>query len=341
MGILKKTKLFAKDADKHIDFNNYANILLCSDKNVIHGLGVTIVSVLENIKMPCAIHIAFKGTFPEEEEDRFKTLSGLYDVPIQFYWIDDSMLQTFNSSSFITLTAYYRILMPDVLKEYGIKKCLYLDTDILCVNDFSEWYKQPLNDNIAFVTKDATSHPLLRETRTCKEIGMKSIQYFNSGIMLINIEEYVKQNIGDRAIKLCSERHFCTMDQDVLNLLLENQVIFDDTFAYNCGMSVFDNEVPDTIYFVHFTGSKKPWKMCTTNYGSQTRSVHDKHSWRFKYYEIWRKDSQKSPWANVPYTLPNEHHEWRYLAMMYLREWKLISFIKAFGNHLLYKFQGH
>ena len=49
MGLLKKRKILSDVAVN--DCNDRANILLCSDKNVIRGLGVTVISVLENMTM--------------------------------------------------------------------------------------------------------------------------------------------------------------------------------------------------------------------------------------------------------------------------------------------------
>lgn len=112
MGILRYQKCFH---EKEIDLRTAAHILLCSDRNVIRGLGVTIVSVLENLAMPCVIHVAFNGELPEEEAARFSRLAEMYDTMIIFYWIDDAELQGLHDNRFITVTAYYRLLAPYVL----------------------------------------------------------------------------------------------------------------------------------------------------------------------------------------------------------------------------------
>lgn len=112
MGILRYQKCFH---EKEIDLRTAAHILLCSDRHVIRGLGVTIVSVLENLAMPCVIHVAFNGELPEEEAARFSRLAEMYDTMIIFYWIDDAELQGLHDNRFITVTAYYRLLAPYVL----------------------------------------------------------------------------------------------------------------------------------------------------------------------------------------------------------------------------------
>lgn len=82
---------------------------------------MTVISVLENMTMPCAIHIAFNGTLPEDEEARFTQIAKKYQVPFCIYWIDDSTIQHLNSNSYITITAYYRLLMPYIMNDIGIE----------------------------------------------------------------------------------------------------------------------------------------------------------------------------------------------------------------------------
>ena len=117
MELLRDRKFFNK---KEIDFDSVVNILLCSDKNVIRGLGTTVVSILENISMPCVIHVAFNGDLPKHEEIRFLELANKYKTSIIFYWIDDKDIKNLHSNSYITTTAYYRLLMPYVLQHRSI-----------------------------------------------------------------------------------------------------------------------------------------------------------------------------------------------------------------------------
>lgn len=334
MGLLKKRKVFN---EMDTDLNSRMNILLCSDKNVIRGLGVTIVSILENVSADCAVHIAFNGDLPKIEEKRFQTLALKYNIPIYFYWINDQDIQSFHSNTYITQTAYYRLLLPYVLNKFEIKRCLYLDTDMICVNDISSWYHQDLSDYIAYVTKDATSELHLREEKTCAEIGMQGTKYFNSGMMLINIPEYVRYDAGYKAMKLCMKTNFGAMDQDVLNIVLEGHVHFDDSYAYNCAMSVLNTELPETIYIVHFTGAKKPWRACVSNLNEHTCSFGDKRSWRYKYYRIWREYASRSFWKDEPFDAPKNHTEWRYFSMVSLKNGQLVKALKLYCKYIACK----
>ena len=128
-----------------------------------------------------------------------------------------------------------------IAKSY-LHQCLYLDTDILCIKDVSNLFKVDLKDKIAYVIKDATSIPKYWD-EYCKSIGMKSQKYFNSGVLLIDIDNYLMNDIGIKAIKLASKNDYKYLDQDVLNILLEGKVIFDNENHNNCTMSVQSQQI--------------------------------------------------------------------------------------------------
>jgi lipopolysaccharide biosynthesis glycosyltransferase len=59
------------------------------------------------------------------------------------------------------------------------------------------------------------------------ELNLKGT-YFNSGVMLINIQEWNKQNISEKLLSMAgkSQEKYSLPDQDVLNILLESKTIF-------------------------------------------------------------------------------------------------------------------
>lgn len=221
--------------------------------------------------------------------------------------------------------------------QFVIKKALYVDTDLLCLNDISELFHVNLDNFIALVTEDAISSILEKH---CRNIGMQENSYFNSGVLLINIPEYIKYDIGKKAVKLAQDKNYIYMDQDVLNILLENKVKIDITYKYNCTMSVSDSQIPDIIDIVHFTGSQKPWKAYTTLWGSNKDPIPFKKSkskWKYQYYALWRQYAAESPWADVPYDTPKNVHEWRWLSDMYRKNGEFIKAVKAYYRYVTAK----
>ncbi len=328
---------------KEYNINDIAHIVLCADKNVIRSLGVTIYSVAKYITIPCMFHIFFNGDLSRVDEARFKEIGKNFSVAISLYWLDASQFNMLHTSRHISVTAYYRLLVPYVLKEHGIFRFLYIDTDILCIRDIANIFSFDLNDKIALVVKDLNLIPANQTwwKKHCKEIGMSTMEYFNSGMMLINVEPYVREDIGQQAVILASERSYEHMDQDVLNILLEGKVLFDEEHKYNCTMSVPDSLVPNSVKLIHFTGFKKPWKLYTSYWGNsfaQNPKPKNGNTWKYAYYKIWREYAAQSPWHDVPFDAPRNAHEWRWVSDMYWRNQEYGKAIAAYGQYLKHKF---
>lgn len=341
--LLENSIVLCDHTQKH-EINEIAHIVLCADKNVIQSLGITIYSVAKHITIPSMFHIFFNGEMPEKDKIRLLDIGEEFSLSISIYWLDGSIFNTLHTSRHISVTAYYRLLVPYVLKERGINHFLYLDTDILCIRDIANIFSMMMDDDmVALVVKDYNAIPANQKwwLEHCRDIGMKATDYFNSGMMFININQYVRYDIGNKAIELAIAKSYEHMDQDVLNILLERKVIFDERHEYNCTMSVPDDLVPDTVKLIHFTGFKKPWKLYTSYWGNDvSQNPKPKHgnTWKYAYYKIWREYAAQSPWHDVPFDAPRNAHEWRWVSDMYRRNREYGKAIAAYGQYLKYKF---
>ena len=272
------------------NYHDYLNVAVCADKNVIRSLGVLLYSILSNAtEKKYVFHIFFDGKLPDEDIRRLRSLGQSFDSMIVIYTFDNNFFAGFYTAGYLTITTYYRLVVPYVLNQYGIEHCLYLDTDIIVVSDIGNMFEFA-QDDIAYVIGDSTSSPRKWECY-CREIGMKTNKYFNAGVLLLNIPNYLKYNVGMRALSLLKHKQYKYMDQDVLNILLEGRCSFSTDITYNCTMSVTNEKyrkyVDGKIKIVHFTGDKKPWKLFTQNWGGQNDCVSrkDMYSWKYPYYK--------------------------------------------------------
>lgn len=318
--------------DNDVEFNEYNNIVICSDKNVVRSMGVLVYSIIKNTKTKCAFHIFFNGNMPTGDIEKFTYLSQKYSVPIVIYYINNFYFKNFNSTSTITETAYYRLIAPNILRVKNINKCIYFDTDMLCLNDISIFNEFDIRDKIAFVVEDY-GFMINKNKNYWKILGLKSNQYFNSGFLIINIEKYIKNNIAEKAIELLKKNSYPHMDQDVLNILLDEEVIVSKNFKYNLVTSVPDEYNTDDVVVVHFTGTRKPWKEYTSFWGESIS-----HTKRQNYYARWRHYWLKSSWKEVPLDKPKIATDWRYLAEMYYLDKDIVNCIKAYSKYLFLKF---
>lgn len=325
------------------NINDMAHIALCADKNVIYSLGVAVYSLAKHLAMPGMFHLFINGTITDSDCKRLKVLSTQYSVPIVLYYVDNTIFKTLHFSDVISVTTYYRLIVPHVLGELGIQRVLYIDTDILCVRDISSMFQLDLGNKIAMVGLDYSLVPKNKvwwQTH-CGDIGMAGLTYFNAGMMLIDIPKYIAENIGYRALALAQQRAYAYMDQDVLNILLEGKVLFDEKHEYNCTLSIPDERFPWDVKIVHFTGFKKPWKLYTSHWGkniSQNPKPQYGNTWKYGFYELWRQYAAASPWKNRPFDTPQNAHEWRWVSDMYRRNGQYGKALQTYGIYVKHKF---
>lgn len=178
-------------------------------------------------------------------------MSSQYNTSIIIYFLNDDEFKGLHNTNDISVMAYCRFIVPYILQDINISKVLYLDVDMLCVSDLKSLLEKEFEHKIAYVTRDFTSNSKFWR-QYCNEIGMINNNYFNSGMMLINVLLYTREDIGQKALALAKEKDYKYMDQDVLNILLENKVIFDNRCYYNSTMSVqndnFEESKTNTFY---------------------------------------------------------------------------------------------
>lgn len=193
-------------------------------------------SLLSNTESKIAIHIFYNGLLSENKKSRFNKLSAEFNVPIIFYYIDNYYVENLFSTKDINTTTYYRFLCPYILKNVGdIKRMLYLDVDMLCIADISPIFSCNLQNKIAYVVNDFEL-PKDEEAKKHRLQGLKLVNnnYFNAGMLLINIDKYIEEDIGEKALQLAKSNNFPYMDQDVLNILLDGKTVFTSSVEYNC-----------------------------------------------------------------------------------------------------------
>ena len=103
--------------------------------------------------------------------------------------------------------AALRLLIPylDVMKD--VDKMIYLDCDIMFYRDVKEFYDVDMENFELGVVRDYLGRFWM------------SRDYFNSGVMLINLKECRKTKLFDRAIEMVKSRKMTFPDQSALNIL--------------------------------------------------------------------------------------------------------------------------
>lgn len=185
---------------------------------------------------------------------------------INYYTVDQNFVSRFVLTSTWTSAVYYRLFFPFLIPD-TVNRLLYIDTDTLVINNLQAFGEINLQDFPVAAAYDnwVKVQPLIG----IEEEG----NYFNSGVLLINVPEWKKQKISEKAFDYLTEfpEKIKFVDQDALNAVLINNWLKIDN-RFNLIYSVippdlarrdFEQYLTDKV-ILHFT-LERPWHMLCQN----------------------------------------------------------------------------
>ncbi|HJA47674.1 MAG TPA: glycosyltransferase family 8 protein [Candidatus Limosilactobacillus excrementigallinarum] len=177
-------------------------------------------------------------------------------------------------------TIYYRLLAHLYLPKQ-LHRILYLDADLLCINDLRPLYDIDLKN---YMYASAIHTNLTNATDVINKIRLQNFDadgYYNSGVLLMNLDE-IRRRVDPNTIFDYIRDHILLLpDQDVLNALYGRYILSVPDELYNfdarnlrvyetitLGKCTLDWVIKNTV-ILHYCGRQKPW-LATTNHGRFT-----------------------------------------------------------------------
>ena len=277
-------KISTSDSVWHVAFSG--------TKNYLVHTGIAMTSFLmSNPKNAVAFHLFINGISLEDKE-KMQSLAAQWNCQISLYYVNDRLFQDMLHRDGIA-AFFYRFLIPPVLAKEKVKRVLYLDGDIMCQNSAAELMNVELGNNVAACVQDKS--PENAEMRRQK-IGTR--QYFNSGMILIDVAKWNQNRISEKSVVMAIERKksgkpLASHDQDILNILLDGKFYMASqyyNYNYNVSRKGFFQKETRLIYdknavFVHFSGVVKPWRSWVQDLPGVIK---------------YRSFAEASPWKDVP-----------------------------------------
>lgn len=154
----------------------------------------------------------------------------------------------------ITKEAYFRLYAPFFLPD-DMERILYLDCDIICVDDISDFYNMDFDGNVLAGGRNTDLDNSLYIDRL--ELPSDFI-YINSGVLLFNLKLYKETTSINSLNKFIADNYSILdfQDQDVINKMFCGKMkYFPVYYNFQIGMLLYN----EGGKLIHYTGPIKPW----------------------------------------------------------------------------------
>ncbi len=244
--------------------NKEIPIFFSTDDNYVPFTIVAIRSIIDNASnnYNYAINILNTG-LNKSNIDKIKKME-TKNFKINFVDISEKIANICDALSYrlrdyYSNSIYLRIFIPSLFQEY--EKVLYLDADIVVIDDISKLYFEDIGDNLlGAITDDVINTNETFRKYTKNVLGLENGNYFNSGILVMNLAELRKSRIEEKFVHLLNEYNFDTIapDQDYLNYLCRGRVKFIHKGWDR--MPIPDEKFEgEPLHLIHYNMFKKPW----------------------------------------------------------------------------------
>ena len=259
------------------------NIAFGITKDWLEHTCVTICSILSNSQND-EYKFFIMSDFEEEEfetifQQKFKIFKNIYPkIEYEYIKMNNSDFDGMVHDKRVGVSAYYRLKLSSLTT---VEKIIYLDSDLVVLSDIKELWNYDIKNSLIAAVEDKYSALM-----TCHaNLGEDDI-YFNSGVMVLNLKKFREQKTEEELFKKLSEENNDYSDQDVLNDICRNQILY-LPLKYNLMLTTDDpnsfpsrkeeyNKALKTPFILHY--AIKPWIL----------PVQYSEYWR-KYFEVLSK----------------------------------------------------
>ena len=237
-------------------------IFFAIDDGYMPFLAVALESLIENSSKKYYYSIKILYTNISEENKKKINKYKRENVNIEFvdlnYYIE-TVKDKLYTRDYYTNTTYFRLFISNLYPQYN--KAIYLDSDIVVLGDIAELYNQDMGDNLIAAAPD----DVIQTTKVFQEYAEKVVgvadyrNYFNAGILLMNLDEFRKFDFQNKFLYLLETIKFTVaQDQDYLNRLCKGKVKIIDKAWDTMPIGNETLEEKD-LKIVHYNLADKPW----------------------------------------------------------------------------------
>jgi len=237
-------------------------IFFAVDDGYCPFLAVAIQSLIDNSSAENTYLIKILHTDISDENKKKIAKYERENVDIEFvdlnYYIQ-KVKDKLYTRDYYSKTTYFRLFLPNLYPQYD--KVLYLDSDIVILDDIAKLYNTDMGDNlVAAAPDDVIQFNEVFQVYVEKVVGVADYRrYFNAGILLMNLDEMRKFKFQEKFLYSLDRITFAVaQDQDYLNRLCKGRVKLIDRIWNR--MPIADPKIKtENVKLVHYNLAFKPW----------------------------------------------------------------------------------
>lgn len=244
-------------------------IFFAIDDYYIPFFSVALKSIVENASEKYEYLIRILHTnVTEESIEKIKKFEK-ENIHIEFvdlnYYID-KIKDKLYTRDYYTKTTYFRLFLPELYPQY--KKVLYLDSDIIVLEDIANLFNIDIGNNlVGAIPDDIIQNGKVFQEYAEKVVGVASYKkYFNAGILIMNLDELRKIKFQEKFLYLLGTIKFSVaQDQDYLNRICKGRVTYIDN-SWNVMPAPGRNKKDEELKLIHYNLTYKPWHLDNVAY---------------------------------------------------------------------------
>lgn len=256
-------------------------VVFASDEKGALQLGIALYSLLTSSGATSGLRVVVLDVgIARRDRENIELLCRKFDV--RLIWIGDlsSRLDGVPYSDSFPPAACARLLLPELLP--GEKSILYVDIDVLFSSDIGELLAMELGDSLGAAVYEKEA-------------------YFNSGVMLMNLDLMRKEGIQELMFTALRElqEHLIYFDQDILNMALAGRVLpLHPRWNWN---EHYSRKLLKRFRYWGCIPFLEALDVCLSpnirHFASRPKMVEDNYRWNRRLY---RKVWLASPWSEEP-----------------------------------------
>lgn len=248
------------------------NILVTINKVYLECLKILLKSIKKsNPTEEFVIYLVHKDLTDDDIEQVRMILS--LNMELKCIKIDEKLLDSFPVyEKRYPVEIYFRLFASKYLPS-SLDRVLYLDSDIVVINNLREIYDTSFDGNYYIATSNVDC--FFRKFNEIRLGMVADATYINSGVMMINLEELRKVDMEGDIKSFVKRKKFLLMlpDQDIISALYGDKVKIVDNIKFNLGdrglimynlrnsNAKIDLEwIRENAVIIHYYGKNKPWR---------------------------------------------------------------------------------